>query len=102
MGRAAPAERISLGRKVCPSPTPMIRRNKEEFNTSKFLLTTVCAFGLLLSVASAEEAEKELQKFEFTRWVPTGTKRTIWFLYGANPDCSPWDFGLHPVPKTPS
>jgi hypothetical protein len=29
MGRAAPAERISLGPKVCPSPTPISRRNKE-------------------------------------------------------------------------
>jgi hypothetical protein len=68
---------------------------------SKFLLTTVCAFGLLLSVASAEEVEKELQKLEFTRWVPTGTKRTIWFLYGANPDCSPWDLSEVRTTKSP-
>jgi hypothetical protein len=62
---------------------------------SKFLLTTVCAFGLLLSVVSAEEVETwrkdGLQKFQFTRFVPTGTKRTVEFLYGANPDCSPMD-----------
>ena len=56
---------------------------------SKFLLTTVFAFGLLLSVASAPEAA--LVKRNATRYVPSGIQRTLWFLHGANPDCSPID-----------
>jgi hypothetical protein len=58
----------------------------------KFLLTA-CAFGLLLSSASAQEPNREetlngVQKFEFTRHVPSGAKRAIDFVYGAYPDCS--------------
>jgi hypothetical protein len=59
----------------------------------KFLLT-VSVFGLLLSSASAaeewstDERLSGMQKYEFTRYIPSGTKRTIEFVYGANPDCS--------------
>jgi hypothetical protein len=57
----------------------------------------VCAFGLLLSFASAEETSVEtlrqegLQRTNLTRFVPSGVDRTVEFLYGANPDCSPMD-----------
>jgi hypothetical protein len=55
------------------------------------LLLTVCAFGLLLSFASAEEAPEGLQKGKLTRFVPSGMNRTIEFLYEAKPDCSAMD-----------
>src|SRR5262245_33481069 len=59
---------------------------------SKFLLT-VCAFGLLLSSAFAQEWTKEerqsgVQRLEFTRHVSSGAKRTIEFVNAVNPDCS--------------
>lgn len=65
---------------------------------SKFLIT-VSAFGLLVSVAKAQEPTKEeaseasagMKKVEATRHVPSGAKRTIYFLSGANPDCSPYE-----------
>src|SRR5262245_9878326 len=64
---------------------------------SKFLLI-VCAFGLLLSSAFAEEKSSEqyreesnqigLQKMHWTRVVASGTNQRIWFFYAVNPDCS--------------
>src|SRR5262245_30400673 len=64
---------------------------------SKFLLT-VCAFGLLLSFAFAEEKSPEqhreesnqigLQKLNWTRVVASGTNQRIGFFYAVNPDCS--------------
>jgi hypothetical protein len=65
---------------------------------SKFLLT-VCAFGLLLSSAFAEEKSPEqhreesnqnrLQKIDWgTRIVSSGTNQRIGFFYAVNPDCS--------------
>ena len=64
---------------------------------SKFLLT-VCAFGLLLSFAFAEEKSREqyreqnyqmgLQKMDWTRVVASGTDQRIGFFYAINPDCS--------------
>lgn len=65
---------------------------------NKFLLT-VGAFGLLVSVAKAQEPTKEeaseasagMKKIEVTRYVPSGARRTIYFLSGANPDCSPYE-----------
>jgi hypothetical protein len=67
-------------------------------NMSKFLLT-VCAFGLLLSSAFAEEKSPEqhreesnqiirLQKIDWTRIVASGTNQRIRFFYAVNPDCS--------------
>jgi hypothetical protein len=67
---------------------------------SKFLVT-VCAFGLLLSFASAQEpsvkeptpdelwAKEGLRKSDVTRYAPSGKSRTVWFVHGANTDCSP-------------
>jgi hypothetical protein len=63
---------------------------------SKFLLT-VCAFGLLLSFAFAEEKSPEqhreesnqmlgvegIQKMELTRVVASGTNQRIYFFYAA-------------------
>jgi len=65
---------------------------------SKFLLT-VCACGLLLSPAFAEEKSPEqqhreesnqigLQKMDRTRVVASGTNQRIGFFYAVNPDCS--------------
>ena len=68
---------------------------------SKFLLT-VCAFGLLLSFAFAEEKSPEqhreesnqmlgvegVQKMELTRVVASGIIERIGFFYAVNPDCS--------------
>src|SRR5215831_17122409 len=64
---------------------------------SKFLLT-VCAFGLLLSPAFAEEKSPEqqrgesnqigLQKMNWTRVVASGINQRIGFFYAVNPDCS--------------
>jgi hypothetical protein len=70
-------------------------------NMSKFLLT-VCACGLLLSSAFAEEKSPEqyreesnqifgvegLQKMNWTRFVASGTNQRIGFFYAVNPDCS--------------
>jgi hypothetical protein len=66
-------------------------------NMSKFVLT-VCAFGLLLSSAFAEEKSPEqyrdesnrigLQKMDWTRIVASGTNQRIGFFYAVNPDCS--------------
>jgi hypothetical protein len=68
---------------------------------SRFLLT-VCAFGLLLSSAFAQEKSSEqyreesnqlfgvegLQKMNWTRFVASGTNQRIGFFYAVNPDCS--------------
>ena len=65
---------------------------------SKFLLT-VCACGLLLSPAFAEEKSPEqqhreesnqigLQKMNWIRAVASGTNQRIGFFYAVNPDCS--------------
>jgi hypothetical protein len=68
---------------------------------SKFLLT-VCAFGLLLSPAFAEDKTPEqlreersrifgiegLESQTFTRVVASGTKHRIGFYTSLNPDCS--------------
>src|SRR6266566_1870752 len=63
---------------------------------SKFLLT-VCAFGLLLSSAFAEEKSPEQhreeslfvqKKINWTRTVASGTNQRIGFFYAVNPDCS--------------
>jgi len=68
---------------------------------SKFLLT-VCAFGLLLSSAYAQEKSPEqlreessrifgiegLQTQTFTRFVASGAKQRIGFYADLNPDCS--------------
>jgi hypothetical protein len=68
---------------------------------SKSLLT-VCAFGLLLSPAFAEDKTPErlreensyifghdgLQKHVFTRVVPSETNQRIGFFNAVNPDCS--------------
>jgi hypothetical protein len=63
---------------------------------SKFLLT-VCAFGLLLSSAFAEEKSPEQHREEsnqifgvknWTRSVASGTNQRIGFFYAVNPDCS--------------
>ena len=64
---------------------------------SKFLLT-VCAFGLLLSFAFAEEKSREryreqnyqmgLQKMYWARVVASGIIERIGFFYAINPDCS--------------
>src|SRR5262249_20871658 len=64
---------------------------------TKFLLT-VCAFGLLLLSAFAEERSPEqhreesnqigLQKLNWTRVVASGANQRIGFFYAVNPDCS--------------
>jgi hypothetical protein len=68
---------------------------------SKFLLT-VCAFGLLLSSAFAQEKTQEqlreekgiiwnhdgVKQEQFTRMVVSGTKSRIGFFHFLNPDCS--------------
>jgi hypothetical protein len=71
------------------------------FNMSK-LLATLCASGLLLSSAFAEEKTREqlreesnqifgvegLQKIDLSRIIASGTKQRIGFFYALNPDCS--------------
>jgi hypothetical protein len=68
----------------------------------KRLLLTVCAFGLLLSSAFAEEKTPEqlreershifgvegLESQTFTRVVASGAKQRIGFFYALNPDCT--------------
>jgi hypothetical protein len=68
---------------------------------SKFLLT-VCAFGLFLSSAFAQEKSLEqldrergriwgtegVRKDQVTRIVPTGTSQRVSFFHWTNPDCS--------------
>ena len=68
---------------------------------SKFLLT-VCAFGLLLSSAFAQEKSLERLREErshifgiegqenqtFTRTIASGTKQRMGFYASVNPDCS--------------
>jgi len=64
---------------------------------TKFLLT-VCAFGLLLLSAFAEERSPEqhreesnqigLQTLNWTRVVASGANQRIGFFYAVNPDCS--------------
>jgi hypothetical protein len=65
---------------------------------SKFLLT-VCAFGLLLSSASAQGTLTDIElwrrdglvKKDAPRFVPSGKSRMVGFFTGANADCSVWD-----------
>ena len=80
---------------------------------SKFLLT-VCAFGLLLSFAFAEEKSPEqhrkesnqmlgvegVQKMKLTRVVASGTNQRIYFFYAVHPDCSASDINIR-VTKQP-
>jgi hypothetical protein len=68
---------------------------------SKFLLT-VCAFGLVLSSALAEEKSREQYREEsshilgiegqasqsFTRFVASGAKQRMGFYAALNPDCT--------------
>ena len=61
---------------------------------NKFLLIA-SAFGLLLSSASAQEGTSKedwmtygLKRSDYTRYVPSGTSRRIWFTTVLNPDCS--------------
>src|SRR5215471_20657911 len=68
-------------------------------NMSKFLLA-VCACGLLLSSAFAEEKSPDqhreesnqivegLPKMNWARVVASGTNQRIGFFYAVNPDCS--------------
>jgi hypothetical protein len=70
-------------------------------NMSKFLLT-VCAFGLLLSSAFAQDKTPEqlreerghifgiegLENQTFNRIVASGAKVRIGFFYAVNPDCT--------------
>src|SRR5262245_59072256 len=79
---------------------PPIMRSRR-VNMSKFLLT-VCAFGLLLSSAFAEEKSREQLREErlhifgiegqknqsFTRFVASGAKQRIGFYVALNPDCT--------------
>ena len=74
-----------------------IRAMGGRVNMSKFLLT-VCACGLLLSSAFAEEKSPEqhredqivegLPKMNWARVVASGTNQRIGFFYAVNPDCS--------------
>jgi len=80
---------------------------------SKFLLT-VCAFGLLLSFAFAEEKSPEqhreesnqmlgvegVQKMELTRVVASGINQRIYFFYAVHPDCFASDINIR-VTKQP-
>lgn len=68
---------------------------------SKFL-PAVCAFGLLSSSVLAQEKSLEqldqegdriwgtegLQKYQFTRIVPSGANQRIQFITALNPDCT--------------
>jgi hypothetical protein len=56
-------------------------------------LTTAAVLGLLVSPAAARDWTKEetaagLQKFEFSRYVPSGVERRLEFMYVLKPDCS--------------
>ena len=76
---------------------------------SKFLIT-VCAFGLLLSFAFAEEKSPEQQreesnqilgqKMELTRVVASGTNQRIYFFYVVHPDCSSGDINIRVTQAT--
>jgi hypothetical protein len=69
------------------------------------LLLAVCVFVLLLSSALAEDAlvkePEALPKKAATRYVPSRIARTVWFLYGAYADCSPWDYSDVRTTKSP-
>jgi hypothetical protein len=79
---------------------------------SKFLLT-VCAFGLLLPFAFAEEKSPEqhreesnqmlgvegVQKMELSRVVASGTNQRIYFFYAVHPDCSASDINIRVTSK---
>ena len=74
---------------------------------SKFLLT-VCAFGLLLSSASAQETLTDtellrrdgLVKKHLQRFVPSGKSRMVGFFTGAHADCSVWELKAMDVQTT--
>jgi hypothetical protein len=57
-------------------------------------LTVYALLGVLLSPASAQENTDEayrfggVQRFEFTRFVPSGKTVALDFAYALNPDCS--------------
>ena len=74
------------------------------------LLLTACALGLLLCSASAQEIRQDeredwqkhgLVKRELTRYIPTGKSRTLWFLVGAQSDCTPWALADVRITKEP-
>jgi hypothetical protein len=56
----------------------------------KRLLLTVCAFGLVLPCAFAEEQPQQegLVKRQFTRVVASGAKQRIGFFHAVHPDCT--------------
>src|SRR6516225_3636415 len=75
--------------------------NDRRVNMNKFLLT-VCAFGLLLSSAFAQDKSPEQLREErsrifgvegqesqtFTKFVASGAKQRINFYVSLNPDCT--------------
>ena len=79
----------------------------QRVNMKKFLLT-VCAFGLLLSSASAEGTLTDtelwrrdgLVKKHLQRFVPSGKSRMVGFFTGAQADCSIWDLKAMDVQTT--
>src|SRR5260370_24223507 len=68
--------------------------NRDDIDTLELVLHTallaVCAFGLVLSSAFAQEKSPEqmLEKQQLTRVVASGTNQRIGFFYAVNPDCS--------------
>jgi ABC-type proline/glycine betaine transport system ATPase subunit len=82
---------------------------------SKFLLT-VCAFGLLLSSAFAEEKSREQYREErlhifgiegqesqsFTKFVASGAKQRIGFYAALNPDCTAVVMSTSVSPNNPN
>jgi hypothetical protein len=68
--------------------------NRDDLDTLELVLHTallaVCAFGLVLSSAFAQEKSPEqmLEKQQLTRVVASGTNQRIGFFYAVNPDCS--------------
>lgn len=67
---------------------------------NRFLIGA-CAFGLLWTVAAAEEAptttrngwtlKEGVHRAERIQYVPSGKLRNVGFLMGAYPDCTPWN-----------
>jgi hypothetical protein len=57
-------------------------------------IVAICTLAITASASAQpqellKESDGMLKKSSLTRFVPSGSKRIIWFAYAAHPDCSP-------------
>jgi TonB family protein len=86
-------EALALIRRAEPFPQPprVLAGDHIEFRVPiKFSLPDTATTAVGVGKPEEATATDGLRKREHTRYSPSGESRTVWFVHGANPDCSPW------------